>query len=515
MCGILSVKMSRCPLALSCLVVVMAVLVSDPCAYGIGGVDQAGPYKIGHVSFDAVDQARGDRTLPTEVWYPVDPEALTPTPHLYQLRYSPTAVWEFPSPFVGGYEDAPVSTAGSFPLVVVSHGMGGSSWPHGGLGESLASHGYVVVIPRHMGDTWEELRFWPERYSGFTNANSRLRLQDVSFLIDEMQRWNDDPSGMLAGAIDLGHVGVAGHSYGAMTSQITTIGFQGLPADERVKAIVPIDDPELLSNADYATVTAPTLLVGQATWNQTVHQLLKSAPDLDRVDVLKADHLSFVAGECQVSPILKDMGAPQEVIDFVDAGWFLPPSPACDSASIDIDEAQRITNESIISFFDRTLKLDITAGIIRPGDAATASVRVVQTTSNDPGHPLAVLIEDPVGRRIGFDPMTGEFVNDFGDQATYDNSGNDAFRLPPIVGEYLMTGIGIAAEGYQIKTRVKVSLADADLSRRQVLAEGMATPGEPLTPITFSLLAVPEPGSLSLVLICIISCVLASRWRLR
>jgi hypothetical protein len=392
--------------------------------------------------------------------------------------------------------------------------MNGSSWPHGSLGESLASHGYVVAIPKHTGDTWEEYRFWPEQSSGFTVQNSRLRLEDVSFLIDEMQRMNTTPSGSLAGTIELEHVGVAGHSYGAMTSLITTIGFQDLPADERVKAIVPIDDPRLLPRSDYAEVIVPTLLVGQASENEAVYRGLNSVPDLSRVDVLDTTHFSFVTGECQVLPILNDMGAPQEVVDFVEAGWFPPPpSSACEPSVIDINEAHRITNESIVSFFDRTLKLNATVGMISPGETATASVRVKRTTSNNPGHPLEVLIEDPIGRQLGFDPMTKEFVNDFGEDATFDNLDDllHLFTLPPIAGEYIVSGMGVAANGYTIETLVEASLPNADVSERRVLAKGVTTPGELLAPVGFSLLAVPEPDSLLLVLSCVVCCILARR----
>ncbi|MCX5740647.1 MAG: hypothetical protein NTZ61_19530, partial [Proteobacteria bacterium] len=33
-----------------------------------------GPGAVGHTTDFAVDAARGDRTLPVELWYPIDPE---------------------------------------------------------------------------------------------------------------------------------------------------------------------------------------------------------------------------------------------------------------------------------------------------------------------------------------------------------------------------------------------------------------------------------------------------------
>ena len=60
----------------------------------------------------ALDPARADRILPVNVWYPVDPV------------------------------DAP------FPLVVLSHGLGGSVEYLLPLAEVWASRGYVVALPR-------------------------------------------------------------------------------------------------------------------------------------------------------------------------------------------------------------------------------------------------------------------------------------------------------------------------------------------------------------------------------
>jgi predicted dienelactone hydrolase len=48
--------------------------------------------------------------------------------------------------------------------------------------------------------------------------NSLERVRDVNFVIDQLERWNVEPSHPLHGKLDLEHIGMAGHSFGAVTT---------------------------------------------------------------------------------------------------------------------------------------------------------------------------------------------------------------------------------------------------------------------------------------------------------
>lgn len=104
--------------------------------------------------------------------------------------------------------------------------------------------------------------------------------------------------------------------------------------------------------------------------------------------------------ECEVLPILQDTGAPHEVMAFVEAGSFLQQNPACGDTVLDIDEVQRITQQTLVRFLDRALKSSATSGLIDDQDASVATIRIERTTSNGGGHPVQALVEDPIGRRI-------------------------------------------------------------------------------------------------------------------
>ena len=72
--------------------------------------------------------------------------------------------------------------------------------------------------------------------------NFLLRVSDVSAVLDRLEAWNRDRGSALAGRLELGHVGMAGHSFGAVTTQ--AVSGEALPlggtryTDARIKAAV-------------------------------------------------------------------------------------------------------------------------------------------------------------------------------------------------------------------------------------------------------------------------------------
>jgi predicted dienelactone hydrolase len=110
---------------------------------------------------------------------------------------------------------------GPFPIIIFSHGLGGSRQGYAYLGKHWASHGYVVVHLQHKGSddsVWKESkqRLEAMRKAARDPANLRNRPLDVRFAIDQMEKLNKD--GTLKGRLDLDRVGMAGHSFGAYTT---------------------------------------------------------------------------------------------------------------------------------------------------------------------------------------------------------------------------------------------------------------------------------------------------------
>lgn len=112
------------------------------------------------------------------------------------------------------------------PVIVFSHGLGGSREMYGYLGRCWAARGYVSVHVQHAGSDLALLRE-AFRHPGAVRrrieaaaadtANYVHRPADVRFVLDELARRNHDPAFPLRGRLDLARVGVAGHSFGAYT----------------------------------------------------------------------------------------------------------------------------------------------------------------------------------------------------------------------------------------------------------------------------------------------------------
>lgn len=107
--------------------------------------------------------------------------------------------------------------------ILFSHGLGGSL--NGGMewGEHWASHGFVVIHVQHPGSDESIWKDKPvrERIAGFKDGADLqqflARIADIKFVLDELARrqGSDDP---LGSRIDLTHVGMSGHSFGAVTT---------------------------------------------------------------------------------------------------------------------------------------------------------------------------------------------------------------------------------------------------------------------------------------------------------
>src|SRR6185503_3500319 len=98
----------------------------------------AGAAQAGAVGFERTSApAPGDKPLAVAIWYPTE-AAEKPTPLALYVQSVATG--------------APVSGHGH-PLVVISHGTGGSNTDHYDTASALAAAGFVVAAVTHAGDT--------------------------------------------------------------------------------------------------------------------------------------------------------------------------------------------------------------------------------------------------------------------------------------------------------------------------------------------------------------------------
>jgi predicted dienelactone hydrolase/enterochelin esterase-like enzyme len=111
------------------------------------------------------------------------------------------------------------------PVVLFSHGLGGTREGSAFLGEHWAARGYVAVFLQHPGSDDSVWKDQPraERMAAMNGAasgqNFLLRVKDVPAVLDQLARWHKEAGYPLCGRLDLSHIGMSGHSFGAVTTQ--------------------------------------------------------------------------------------------------------------------------------------------------------------------------------------------------------------------------------------------------------------------------------------------------------
>lgn len=251
------------------------VLPDDPAAtgvpVGVRTLEEGG--QVMEVWYPAPDSATGaaeaadfDGFLPASVTDLIGPVDLPSVPTL-AIRDAALRVPESP-----------------YPVVLFSHGFGGTRTQSTDLTVHLASRGYVVVGIDHPGRMMTDivpcLFDPPAEGCDLTGFGADPAVEDVQQVADGLSGWaaGDGAGAFLAGAIDVEALGLTGHSAGAGTT--TTVG----AADPRFKALMPM--------AGGAVNPTPTLVMS-GTCDSFIPDSDQEAAEGQIVRIEGAGHLAF------------------------------------------------------------------------------------------------------------------------------------------------------------------------------------------------------------------------------
>jgi predicted dienelactone hydrolase len=152
---------------------------------------------------------------------------------------------------------APEKITAPVPLIVFSHGLGGTREGYAYLGQHWASNGFICVHVQHLGSddaVWRGStnKLTAMRRAVATPENWHDRPHDVSFAITQMLR---DPR------VNTNAIGVAGHSFGAHTTlEIVGMRVAGESfRDPRVKAAISMSSPRPPSGQVFSDIATPCL----------------------------------------------------------------------------------------------------------------------------------------------------------------------------------------------------------------------------------------------------------------
>lgn len=177
-----------------------------------------GPHPVG--TMDMVIDADGERPLPVTVWYPALNAEGVEGGAVYDMGIGDLIgeeVSQLPSNVLAN--GVPDMAAAPYPLLLLSHGLGGSRLSFYLMAEHLASHGFVVMSAEHAGTALRDA------FQGLADVGSEntilsiyYRPLDILNVIAFADTLNADDDSLLAGMIDTERIGLYGHSTGGTTA---------------------------------------------------------------------------------------------------------------------------------------------------------------------------------------------------------------------------------------------------------------------------------------------------------
>ncbi len=253
-----------------------------------------------------------DRRLKVRIWYPATVDASAA-----RARYSHS----FKGPGQPAFEivmqgvavaNVPALSAKKFPLVLMSHGFGGWNTQFSNLGETIASHGYIVASIDH-GDT-------------AITSKSDFLLSFGNVLLNRAQDQRQVLTRLLSEAtplnIDADKIAMLGYSMGGYGA-LATAGASYDPASVTIarlpaaaQKIVTTDAPDIAAKIDALIILAP--------WGGQPDSRVWTAQSLSRITaptlVVGGDHDDIVNFTQGVSWIFDQLsGADRHLLVFRDA----------------------------------------------------------------------------------------------------------------------------------------------------------------------------------------------------
>lgn len=265
----------------------------------------SGKYTIGTVQYHWKDNSRAEwfsekdpndfRELMVQIWYPSDENpTFPPNPYMDNLGLR---IPEF-SKQIGlpqfminhiteisthSYQDIKISGKKEFPVIIFSHGLGGMRVQNTAYVEELVSHGFVVIAMDHTFDA--NITIFPN--GEIKNYNSNLpedikdekeafqirykqldtRTKDVTFVLNKMEKLNNNPSHSFFNKLKLDNVGIFGHSFGGATSVSALFNDSRITSGLSLDGWFEILPQEILNNG----LKHPFFHLGQVKWKEPLN----------------------------------------------------------------------------------------------------------------------------------------------------------------------------------------------------------------------------------------------------
>lgn len=309
---------------------ILVAIVLPLATFGVGTAANlalpapTGDHAIGRLRLAWVDPNRPEpvttderdrREVIAEIWYPAQPgsgEVTAYIPELARIADGLVASGELDRlqawglRFVrahGRADEAVAATPGAFPVILLSPGGATNVEFYASFAEDLASLGYVVVglnhpydvaaVALHDGTVATYTRPDPPR-PDYVESRVAARVADTLFALDRLTELNAG-EGPLSGRLDLGQVGMLGHSLGGIAAA------QACVADPRLKACLNLDGvqgggPFSVRPGGPVPTQPFRFITKEPTLAPAIEQLFTYHPSAERIVVPGAAHGDFSDG---------------------------------------------------------------------------------------------------------------------------------------------------------------------------------------------------------------------------
>lgn len=333
-----------------------------------------GSFEVGMNERHLVDEAgtaQAGREMMVQIWYPAKVDGpnvrYEPFPHvewagtMESMDSAPRFLFDYLKyGRTNSIKDIAISTQqDKYPILLFSHGYTSTRMQNFSQMEELASHGYIVVSVDHMIDVaftkfpdGREVMNEGEDYAFDINdqRSVRARAGDIRFVLDHLEKMNEqDPRGLFTGKMDMGRIGMLGHSYGGSTAA------QAMLEDTRILAGINMDGPihepvaskgldrpfMFMLNADFLNVSEEEFINNKITYEefQEEHNKINEVVNFHYKEGIKADtyKLTFQVGDH---------------MSFSD----LPRLSPVFSKGVNTHEFHRVMNGYMLAFFNHYVK---------------------------------------------------------------------------------------------------------------------------------------------------------------
>lgn len=283
---------------------------------------------------------------------------------------------------------------GGWPVVVFSHGAGGSRDAFPDLSSHLAGYGYVVVHPTHADSIAQRRRNGQDAPSPLDpDGRAKLRAQvdpaqrvaDIKFIADALGEIESKVPGLKdaagKGQLSRQRLAIAGHSAGALTTQLVAgVRGRGKRISGEALTLKDIGDPRFKAAVVISGMGTNGLIFTEESWSSVAVPMLVITGSLDSSPPQMGNETPQSRQHPFVYSRGRSKGGPAAYLLFIEGathssyGGKGVARGLGEQPTTDVDKIQQAVGSATLAFLDYALRADKAAGAYLESDAVKSII---------------------------------------------------------------------------------------------------------------------------------------------